>query len=104
MTKREEIIRQFAELIGAYVGTAGSFEAYLAVDGEDAQMDIRQAGSFGEVDRSEIFITRPLGVMYWADILNEWFEGVEDITAEDNYEDFIEDVIVPMIENQYQEA
>ena len=100
MTKREEIIRQFAELIGAYVGTTGNFEAYLAIDGEDVQMDVRASGSFGEVDRSETFITRPLGVMYWADILDEWFGGAEDITAKDNYEDFIEDVIVPMIENQ----
>lgn len=100
MKKREDIIRQFAELIGAYVGTQGDFEAYLAIDGDEVQMDVRASGSFGEVDRSETFITRPLGVMYWAGILNEWFEGTEDITTKDNYEDFIEAVLVPMIENQ----
>lgn len=104
MTKREDIIRQFAELIGSYVGTQGNFSAYLAIDGEDAEMDVRASGSFGEVDKCETFITRPLGATYWADTLEEWFGDAEDITAEDNYEDFVEVVLIPMIENQLEDV
>ena len=93
MTNREEIIRQFAELIGENVGTQGNFEAYLAIDGEDVQMDIRESGSFGEVDNSPIFITKNISRMMWAEELENWFGDSEDITKEENYEDFLIDIM-----------
>ncbi len=82
------------------------WESMEAILSEDAVIEYRQVGSFGDYE-DEIIATMPLEITYWRDTLTEWGLYDEEYNAielddEEKIADFIEEELKEAFEENRQ--